>query len=399
MKNKKELPKHLVYLIDLLFLTAFVLFAVLREEEGGHWVVDYTHFVRLVPFFVVYLLLELWLFPQYIKTKKMGRYAFYSVLMVLGVSLLWSLIYHPQNIYEDNLESQTLVREIVLSEDTIDAKMNHWLMVDSLSAEQLADSCRAFCSQNVDSAKGRTMPPPPPHHPRFAVIFLFSLGVFAFFTTIHFLFRFVETEILRQEAERMRIEAELVQLRYQLNPHFLMNTLNNIHALIDIDVESAQESVVLLSKMMRYMLYEANKEFVELSKEVDFLHHYFMLMRKRYIDSVEIVVDIPDALPHAMIPPAILVNLAENSFKHGISYQKNSFIHFSMEVLEKYICCHIVNSKGAASMSVDSGVGIENIRKRLDILYPGQYVYAIRENEAEYSVELKIPFHYEVSGH
>jgi LytS/YehU family sensor histidine kinase len=203
----------------------------------------------------------------------------------------------------------------------------------------------------------------------------------------------IETENERREAEKLKIEAEHKLLKYQLNPHFLMNTLNNIHAQIDIDSEAAQESVRLLSKMMRYMLYEANHDRVPLAKEVDFLSNYFEMMRKRYIDTVSIELIVPKEIPNISIPPVLFINLAENAFKHGITYDSDSFLRFELKVEKDRIICHSVNSKikNKADIQESYGFGIDSLRKRLDLLYANKYIYDIQDTENTYTVNLIIP--------
>ena len=397
MYKKKNLLRVVSYLIGFIFIVALSLFAILREE-GGKWEVDFANLWRLIPFIVIYLLLEFWLFPVYMRTRRWARYMVGSLVMVTIVTVLWMKCCYPflpKNNHERTLDlQQQEVRmrpPMALLDSSFTACLHQWIDADSLNSRQVMDSCQAFALAHPDNRPPKPGPPPPRTH--FFGIYLMGLTIFAFFTTIHFLFRIIQTEDERKEAERMRVEAELKQLRYQLNPHFLMNTLNNIHALIEIDAESAQESVRVLSKMMRYMLKDANKEKVELAKEVEFISNYLMQMRKRYIDVVDIAYEVPSVIPDVQIPPAILVNLVENSFKHGISYQTNSFVRFFLTVEDDYIICQVRNSKSndKSGLPEETGVGVENIRKRLDILYPGRYVYKVTENAAEYHVELKIP--------
>ena len=189
-------------------------------------------------------------------------------------------------------------------------------------------------------------------------------------------------------------EAELSYLKYQINPHFFMNTLNNIHALIDIDSETAKDTVIELSKMMRYVLYDAEQHSISLEKEIHFLQHYIQLMRLRYSDTVEIKVDVPEQLPMGVkIPPLIFIVFVENAFKHGVSYNSRSFIHINIELSEAYdrVICRVSNSKNPSKWNTQGGIGLDNVRKRLDLLFPKRYQLNIENTSNQYSVELNIP--------
>ena len=190
------------------------------------------------------------------------------------------------------------------------------------------------------------------------------------------------------------MQAELDYLKYQINPHFFMNTLNNIHALIDIDSESAKDTVIELSKMMRYVLYDSEQDSISLDKEIQFLQHYIQLMRLRYSDSVEIVVDVPEQSPSQVkIPPLIFIVFVENAFKHGISYNNRSYIHISIEVSADSDCVRycVSNSKNPSRWNTQGGIGLDNVRKRLDLLFPKRYQLKIENTSNQYSVELNIP--------
>ena len=226
---------------------------------------------------------------------------------------------------------------------------------------------------------------------RWIVCFLMCLTVFFTITSNNmFAFSFkIERE--RENMSRTKLQLELNLLKYQLNPHFLMNTLNNIHALIDENTEDAQEAVRLLSKIMRYMYYEASKERVDISKDVEMLHAYFKLMKLRFVDDVDLQFDVPDELHGEKVAPALFVNLVENAIKHGISYGHPSFVHFSLEVNDAKVCCQVRNSKFDNNRVESTGCGLEILKKRLELLYPGQYEYKVEDTENEYFVKLTIP--------
>ncbi len=202
-----------------------------------------------------------------------------------------------------------------------------------------------------------------------------------------------EQQMLRLKEENLR--AEMTSLKYQINPHFFMNTLNNIHALIDIDTEAAKSAVIDLSKMMRYVLYDSEREMISLSADLQFLRNYIELMRIRYTDHVQITIDAPQTLPEKVaIPPLLLIVFVENAFKHGVSYNHPSYIHISLFYADKKLTTIISNSRNPqpTSPTRQGGIGLENVRKRLDLLYgPHGYSLDICQEEERYTVKLVIP--------
>ncbi|MCI6522071.1 MAG: histidine kinase, partial [Parabacteroides sp.] len=169
-------------------------------------------------------------------------------------------------------------------------------------------------------------------------------------------------------------------------------TLNNIHALVDINPEQAKETVLELSKMMRYVLYESNKRTVSLWQEIDFLQHYIKLMKLRYTDRLELIVSIhKEELPPAQVPPLLLITFVENAFKHGVSYQEPSFIHITMDVCDGKLRYLVVNSCHKSPEGEAHGIGLENVRKRLQLIYDQQSTLDIQQRADEYQVLLLIP--------
>ena len=193
--------------------------------------------------------------------------------------------------------------------------------------------------------------------------------------------------------EHQNLERQLEYLRYQINPHFFMNTLNNIHALVDIDSEQAKSTILELSKMMRFVLYEGNKQRVPLNSELSFLRNYITLMSLRYTDKVTISVQLPEAVSKGEVPPLLFVTFVENAFKHGISYQQQSFIEIratlSDDDMLHFFCRNSKQQEKDAGKP--GGVGLRNIRQRLDLIYGKRYSLDINDGAADYTVELKIP--------
>lgn len=196
--------------------------------------------------------------------------------------------------------------------------------------------------------------------------------------------------------EKEAIESQMEYLKYQINPHFLMNTLNNIHAMIDFDTDMAKQSVVELSHLLRHLLYDSSEKLTTLDKEVDFIDSYIKLMRIRYIDEVDIEFNKPDIIlcRKIKLPPLLLIVLVENAFKHGISYNNNSFIKIDIMVFDDELSCIVTNSRHSTSESSTehSGIGLNNITKRLELLFGNRSTLTIDDTDNKrYTVELVIP--------
>jgi len=191
--------------------------------------------------------------------------------------------------------------------------------------------------------------------------------------------RWYEEEAIRRELQKSKTEAELKNLKNQINPHFLLNTLNNIYALINFDKEKAQQAVQDLSKLLRYVLYDNQQEFVPLYQEADFIKNYIELMKIRLTDNVIVKTHIDISKEsNTMIAPLIFISLIENAFKHGISPIEPSCIDILLtEAADQKIICEITNSyhpKNEMDKS-GSGIGLEQVRKRLELIYPGKYLW------------------------
>ena len=191
--------------------------------------------------------------------------------------------------------------------------------------------------------------------------------------------------------EKKNLEQQLEYLKYQINPHFFMNTLNNIHALVDIDPEKAKSTIVELSKMMRFILYEGDKKGVPLTQEFEFIRNYITLMRLRYTDKVEVKLELPDEAPNYELPPLMLITFIENAFKHGISYQHNSFVHVKTDIEGTRLLFQCNNSKADKPNEEKGGVGLANVKQRLNLIYGENYTLNIQESHETYKVELEIP--------
>ena len=220
---------------------------------------------------------------------------------------------------------------------------------------------------------------------RFSIPLIFSIAV----KTTE---RWIKTEAERQQAEKAKLQTELQHLKYQLQPHFFFNALNNIYSLIAFSPEEAQKSVHSLSKLMRYMLYETNTEKVSLSKEIDFLKKYLELMQLRTSNKTTIQASFPDVASDVQIAPLLFISLIENAFKHGVSANQEGTLFFQMEAYDNEILFISRNPnlpKDEADKS-GSGIGIQNLKKRLELLYPNKHKLVTRVVDNEFVVQLSI---------
>ena len=220
--------------------------------------------------------------------------------------------------------------------------------------------------------------PKPPHMPMYFYNTISLVLVVGLSMAVRLTQRWQHSEQARQEAEKAKAEAELSNLRNQLNPHFLLNTLNNIYALIAFDTDKAQLAVDELSRLLRHVLYDNQQSYVPLYKEVAFMRNYIELMRIRVTDGVKIDTDIrvadDDATP---VAPLLFISLLENAFKHGVSPQGKGNISIMMTQDGGTITCAITNTNypKRANDKSGSGIGLEQVAKRLQLIYPGRYTW------------------------
>ncbi len=223
---------------------------------------------------------------------------------------------------------------------------------------------------------------PPPGNP-FFFRDLFSLIIPVIFSVaVSATENWVRTEAEKKEIENKNLESELQHLKYQLQPHFFFNSLNNIYSLVEISPVKAQEAIHNLSKLMRYLLYDTGNATVELSGEIVFLKKYIQLMELRQTGKTSIEGSFPDDPPApCLIAPLLFIPLIENAFKHGVSAMDTSKISFKMTFEQNQVLFISENSdfrKGTDDRS-GSGIGLKNLRKRLDLLYPDRHKLTFTE--------------------
>lgn len=222
-----------------------------------------------------------------------------------------------------------------------------------------------------------------------------SLFISGFGAGLGFSDKLRKNEKEKKEAEKAKLNTELAFLKNQINPHFFFNTLNNIYSLVQTDVSDGQKAILQLSKLMRYLLYETEKGDNPLSREIEFMNTYIDLMKLRISEKVTLMVNFPDKFKDIDIPPLLFLPFIENAFKYGISYRNPSFISIELKTEEgviRFSCLNSLNQAGLGESKPDSGIGLENVKKRLALLFPDRHTLQIHETESVYNVQLEIRF-------
>lgn len=228
---------------------------------------------------------------------------------------------------------------------------------------------------------------------RFVVQTFFSyLSIALFVSLLRFAVDWLELQTSRKEMEKEKLTAELNFLKAQVNPHFLFNTLNNLYYLAYSKSENTTEVIEKLSAMMRYMIYDSNYALVQLNKEIDYMQNYISLEKLRLNDKVKINFSIEGETDSVRIVPLVLITFLENAFKHGAS-NSGSWVEASLQCAPQQLLFQVANNKASRPTTEEkSGIGLQNVRRRLELSYPGQYTLEINESPTEFRVRLAITF-------
>lgn len=321
----------------------------------------------ILPFFLLFLAHDLLVAPLWVEKGKAGAYAAVAtVLLLVFGSYLWTTRRGPGPVPPDSptfMDRQERDRSPMVREDD-----------------------------------GKLPPPDGGRHPRGSMpmtpeVMKFMMGLLLLGANlgVKYYVKSLRNERMVAQMKAENLERQLETLRYQINPHFFMNTLNNIHALVDIDPEQAKASIEEFSKLMRFLLYEGDRPTIPLTTELEFLRHYISLMKIRYADSVRIDLSLPEAAPGAEVPPLVFASFVENAFKHGISYERPSFIRVAVTLEDGKIAFKCVNSRQGEEQVRSHGVGLANVRGRLDLLYGDRYTLHIDQNAEVYDILLLLP--------
>ena len=230
---------------------------------------------------------------------------------------------------------------------------------------------------------------------RFTVnVILNTFFLVVFVSLLKFVEDWFELEAKKKEMENEQLSSELRFLKAQINPHFLFNTLNNLYYLAFNNSPNTTEVIAKLSQMMRYMLYESNYPRVPLDKEIEYIQNYISLEKLRFDESVTISFEVKGKTAGVTIVPLVLITFLENAFKHGVSSSaSNAWIKATLNVEEGVCYYKVANSKiheSGKTVKEKSGIGLKNVKRRLDLSYTENYELAVQENENSYSVDLKL---------
>ena len=370
-KNIRKFSLFEISIISLFWLLLFASPLLLDQtKEGIDWNHVFKlwkeHFVLLVLFLINRFILVPFLFFRH-------RRAFYVIFAAILIGIAATGMYFYDK--KPGLENDRKVPE---RSETI----NH--------QERTPD--RNIPPQPKQQRGGPANPVQPEPIPAYVNMLILSVLVFGFDTGIKTASKWVSSEQQRIILEKENIETQLAFLKNQISPHFFMNTLNNIHSLIDIDAAEAKKSVIKLSSLMRHLLYASDQERSPLKNEVEFIRSYVDLMKLRYSKSVSITLIIPEEIPDKSVPPLLFISLLENAFKHGISYLKESFIEIGLSFTSHNLHLVITNSKSRESARAsNAGIGIENTRKRLDLLFKEKYTLDVTDRGNIFITSLTIP--------
>ena len=365
--TQRQNTENLLYGIvwGIIFL-APVVSTLLRSGSEGAFPVILQLWGAILPFLLLFLVHNFLVAPLLVRRKKTGLYAACMAALV-AVFALW-LFSRPRPMDGPGPKHPP---------------MTQW---EGRPAPPRVDPPAGLAGSGPFGKPEGRMPLDPT-----AMKFVLALLMLAANMGIKAVFRNQENEQRMKDLEKANLQQQLEYLRYQINPHFFMNTLNNIHALVDIDPEQAKESIVELSRLMRYLLYEGDKPTIPLDKETDFLNHYISLMRLRYADSVQISMDLPEGTGGIEVPPLIYASFVENAFKHGVSYEEPSFIRISLQEDAGKLIFKCSNSRHTARPESAPGIGQENVRRRLDLLYGDRYTLHYDVKPDVYDILLVLP--------
>ena len=226
-----------------------------------------------------------------------------------------------------------------------------------------------------------------------------SYFIHTIFTSIVFIFLSVVLKIavdwvlnerVQRDLENQRLSAELAFLKSQINPHFLFNSLNSIYSLAYQRSETTPEAILKLSEIMRYMLYECNDNKVDLSRELQYLQNYIDLQKIRFGNRAFIDFKIEGKVRNQKIVPLLLIAFIENAFKHGVANDDAYPIRMLITLDDEHLHFYIQNKKHSNNRDAVGGIGLANVKRRLDLLYPGKYNLDIRDKDDMYTCELSL---------
>jgi|SRR5690349_21816688 len=221
--------------------------------------------------------------------------------------------------------------------------------------------------------------------------FRFAAGPFLVFAVFKLFYDYTRLKYEGQQARLEKKQAELLFLKSQINPHFLFNTLNNIYSLSQYQPQLVSESVLRLSKILRYLLYEADHEFITIEKEIKIINDYIDLEKLRYNETVAIDFNYEIGDFSEMIPPLLLMPLVENAFKHGVSVSRGKrFVEVKCVLKDRRLDFVVKNSSATMDVvEIKDNIGLSNLRRRVNLLYK-DFELVTEQKDAIFTASLKI---------
>jgi hypothetical protein len=387
--NRKKLDYAELALLSLVWIVLLVIPVLFREDADNSLRRSIANQLEvLIPVSVLFLLNRFIFVPVFLFRGKIAAF----VLLLSGSMLILSLgsWYYDTRI---NLPSGKAVREQPL--DRPGPPVQRPPQTDRPPKPEGPPKNRPYTGREIlspeqetaKSAKRQPRPVPP-----FANFLVLSVLLVGFDTGLRSGLRWIHSENEKVELEKEHVATQLVLLQNQISPHFFMNTLNNIHSLVDIDTGEAKDAIIKLSKMMRYLLYETAQKKTSLKKETEFIESYVDLMKLRYNANVKINLSLPAIIPEREIPPFLFLSIIENAFKHGISYEHESFVEIRFSFSDDRLLLVVRNSKAPKQRGAEySGIGIDNTRKRLDLLFGNTCHLDLFDEKELFTVNLSIP--------
>jgi len=367
--NARILNKQNHKLFEIIFISFFwillfsaPIFFQWINKHAINWKVISGVCIDYLPLLIIFCINRCILIPKFLFKSRLGLYIL-SVIIVISLTVFGSI-----TIREQLSPKSPQVAHLKPSLQFPDSKK--------------ANKQRSPFKQDLPNA---TTPP-------YINLILLSILLVGFDTGMKVSVNWAQTLQQKAEIEKENVKNELAFLRNQISPHFLMNTLNNIHSLIDFDTKEAKHSVAKLSVLMRHLLYESDKNPSPINKEIKFISSYIELMKLRFCEDVDIQFNLPQQLPNIAIPPLLFTNILENAFKYGISYEKESFVHINLFIKKNELEFTIENSMHNKKKSQNkSGIGIKNTEKRLKLLYNNNYTFTCTKTQNIFKSTIKIP--------
>ena len=230
----------------------------------------------------------------------------------------------------------------------------------------------------------------------YITVTLGELYIVGITTAIKLTFDWIESRNRNQELEKINLETEVKYLRAQIQPHFFFNTLNNLYALTIEKSDKAPDVVIKLSKLMQYVLYESKIDFTPLYKEINYIESYLDLEKLRFGNRLKLKIEISGSIDDVHVPPLIFIPFIENCFKHGVSPTNDDInIHILFDATSDFLIFEVTNPipeiVDKRFRQENEGIGIRNVKKRLELNYSNNYKLELKKEISRYKVNLRFP--------